>query len=366
MNPDLRQSLIQHRYDNVEKLLQKLDCSSPRDVLDINMNHYLLAAMIQSDSAIIAQGVLNIHRQTSDGFIMNSINRAAVQLVSEMRGNPESITPYYGEKVAQSLSFNPSSAMPLTEVQRNTLRTKAFLEVLYGDLQRLAPQAGQVIVDSFMTYAPSVDGKNTSNFPGAHQFSYELLKTLGVPDDVIRLRNREVLDEQMSLGMRPDKFVLAMCQDQKQYDFEYLTIVTEFQMKGANSKAVIQTQDADGRRDAAIYLAKVYPWDQPGLLARYVKALIPSALKSHDMASTDSVFLMKTLIDRIESPSIQHMLIRGLTDNPFISGQQIGGLLTSLKDFQYVRDSGKFILRDVLENAPSSIQAQQLESDLGL
>lgn len=365
MNSDLRTALVTCDYAAVADLLRTHIGSNPGDLRDKNLDHYLMAAMIETESPIIAQAVLVAHYKPDGCFLADSINAASHLLLAEASTRLDAIEHFYGLRVKELLNVKPDAGEDTSTARQVTARhTDAFLSACYEILLRLAPDARTLLLQSFMSYNPGEHAVPGARYPGCFEFNYKLLQSLGVTSDVLRLRNREVIDAQFALG-RPDKEILSLCQGTADYDHEYLARIIEFEAKRFVGKGTLSLKDGD-RRDWALHLARTCSPAEPRLLARCVRALLPKALTPVQMAGASTVELMSRLQDHIESPLAANILFRNLVKNPLLSGPDIGSLVRTVKDFQYARDSGNFDLQELLNAVPEGIRTYQLEADLGL
>ncbi|AYG48089.1 hypothetical protein DV532_27815 (plasmid) [Pseudomonas sp. Leaf58] len=365
MNSDLRTTLVTCDYAAAENLLRTPIGRDPAELRDKNIDHYLVAAMIETESPIIAQAILVAHYKPDGCFLADSINAACHLLLAEAATRPEGIEHFYGMRVKQLLiQVDDASAQDDRAKQVRHNQTEKFLGACYEMILKLVPDARTLLLESFMTYNPGEHAVPGARYPGCFEFNYKLLQSLGVSSDVMRLRNREVIDAQFSQG-KPDKAILSLCQGTADYDHEYLARIVEFEARKFVGKGIISLKDGD-RREWALHLARTCSPDEPRLLARSVCALLPKALKPEQMKTATTVELMGRLLDHIESPMVANILFRNLTDNTLLSTTDIGSLVRTVKDFQYARDSGKFDLQELLNVAPEAIRTYQLEADLGL
>ncbi|MDT8925420.1 hypothetical protein RBE51_21730 [Pseudomonas taiwanensis] len=324
-----------------------------------------MAAMIETDSPIIAKALLAAHYKPDGCFLADSINAASHLLLAEASSRPDGIEHFYGKRVkAILIQEGGAGADGGTAKQVALSRANTFLSACYEIILRLAPDARALLLESFMTFNPGEHAVPGARHPGCFEFNYKLLQSLGVSSDVMRLRNREVIDAQFALG-KPDKGILSLCQGTADYDHEYLARIVEFEARKFVGRGIISLKDGD-RREWALHLARTCSPDEPRPLARSVCALLPKALKPEQMKTATTVELMGRLLDHIESPMVANILFRNLTDNALLSTTDIGSLVRTVKDFQYARDSGKFDLQELLDVVPEAIRTYQLEADLGL
>jgi len=365
VNSDLRTALVTRDYAAAENLLRTPIGSNPHALRDKNVDHYLVAAMIETESPIIAQAILVAHYKPDGCFLADSINAASHLLLAEAATRPEGIEHFYGMRVKELLTQEgDASANAGTTKQAKLDQTVKFLGDCYELILKLVPDARALLLESFMSYNPGEHSVPGSRYPGCFEFNHKLLQSMGVTSDVLRLRNREVIDAQFALG-KPDRFILSLCEGTADYDHEYLARIVEFDAKRFVGKGTLSAKDGD-RREWALHLARTCSPDEPRLLARCVRALVPKALTPEQMAGASTVELMGRLQDHIESPLITNMLFRNLAANPLLSATDIGSLVRTVKDFQYARDLGKFDLQELLNTVPEGIRTYQLENDLGL
>lgn len=365
MKAVLRKALTTRDYAALEELLAHPHGVRPDDLRDDSLGHFLIAAMLESESPAIAKAVLNAHYDPGGCFLLDSINAPSALLLMEAKAHPNFIGHAFGQKVKEHLDDGEAKVQKIaSEREKSIARADSFLNVVYQSLQDLCPQIAEIaITNSFMVHSPLAQIPKGSRYPGTFEFNHRLLRSLGVSDEVIRLRNREIIDTQLSIGT-PDKFVLSLCQGTDKFDFEYLVKLMRHESKSFKKSGVITAKDG-ARRDIALHLASVCPWDQPKLLAEAVRCITPKALQSVSSGASSSE-IMGALIDQIESPTVIAMLIRKVADNHQACAKDIAPLIRSARDFDYVRDLGRFDLHDLMENAQPSILAHQLETDLGM
>lgn len=365
MNSDLRKALIQCDYAEVEGVLRTHVGANPHALREKNVDHYLVAAMIETESPVIAKALLLAHYNPDGCFLADSINAATHLLLAEASSRPDAIEHLYGIRVNKLLhKERDAGADSSTAKQATVNHAVKFLSACYEIILRLVPNAQGMLLHSFMTYNPGEHTVPGARHPGCFEFNYKLLQSLGVTRDVMRQRNREVIDAQFALG-KPDKSILSLCQGTADYDHEYLARIVEFEAKGFVGKGVISLKDGD-RRDLALHLARTCSPDEPRQLARCVRALLPKALTPAQLAEASTVELMGRLQDHIESPMAANILFRNLAENVLLSAMDVGSLVRTVKDFQYARDSGKFDMQQLLNAVPEGIRTYQLEADLGL
>jgi hypothetical protein len=366
MNPQFRQALIEKDYEAVESFLKNDEALNPQSLRDQNISPFLIAAILQTQSPNMARALLTAHFSPDGAFFLDSINAPLCILMSDVKTRTMGVGMIYGPVVA-AIFEEIECALPsgMSEQHLSIMRADFFLSHFYENLARLVPEVGNLITDSFMNHSPVAEEVKHCRFLGSFEFNYKLLKSLGITDEVIRLRNREVIDAQISVG-HPKNHVLSLCQGTDQFDLEYMAKIIEHKARFFSDKGVITLKNDGERRDLALYIATHVQWDQPEWLAKCVVNLMPKAVKPVDVKGADTVKIMGYLIDNIDNMTLKHMMIRKLAVNPLISSGHIGSLLGSYKDYAHVRDSGRFNLSELLNAAPPHIQAQQLESDLGL
>jgi hypothetical protein len=356
-NPALHKAIVEHDYPAVERELLNAPQESSTATITGNLASHFIAAMIETQSCIMANAWLSALRFFSEQLSIATINNAVYVIASDFRSDREQFKHYFGHKfdaqVANALS--PEAGL---DANKDT-SDQVILKLVYRTLFRLAPESRHWIRDNFLTINPLSTfmlGKDTFSYCASNMLP--ILNYVGITPDVLQDRVREILDAQLAVNKGSSRLLL-LAAGTDHFDNAYFLKVINLQLSQPGSD-----KSNDRRFLTRTLLKSANLSDHESVQACIQALLTPGCLLNTQGLTTGESLL--SLIALEANGTASHILRKQLYDRHLLTAKEIGPYITTPTHLKYALEQSGVSKDELLNYVNEDQRAHRLEADLGL
>lgn len=356
-NQTLHRAIVEHDYPTVEREL----VNTPQEISAItitdNLASYFVAAMVETQSSIMANAWLSALKYFSEELSIATINNAVYIIASDFKSDRERFGKGFGQQFANQVV---NALSPQTGLDANGDNCDlVILKLVYRTLFRNAPDSRHWIRENFLTINP------LSTFMlGSDSFCYctnkvlPILNHVGITPDILQDRVREIMDAQFAVN-RGSARLLQFAGGTEHFDNAYF-------LKVVNLHLSLPGAQQGNERRALIrnFLGSANLKDHAS-----VQACIQALLKPGDSLNTEGLTTGESLLSFIaleDNRTASHIFRKKLYERHFLTAQEIGPHITSPKHLQYALEQSGVEREELLNYVSEDLRVTRLEVDLGL
>ncbi|MDT8925422.1 hypothetical protein RBE51_21740 [Pseudomonas taiwanensis] len=353
----LNAALEQMLYPDIESLIEDDFEGAVEHLKATEQAEYLVSALLERRTPIIAKAVLRLLQLAPDVLSIRLLNQT-VDITTTLYKSSDA-AEHFPEDCGRTLydELNHfTSANPEGSVREHLTR------LMYRTLFQKAPESRQWIRDNFLSYDPMDLTSMSQSLGRIDEKMLVIMNYIGLDNELIRDRAREVLDVQLGQGAVDPQLVLLLS-GQPEFDMTYLAKVAEAFNKPNETRVLMQQSNNNHLRtlgDALIVNAQVDQADEIGQCMKAIAGMDPALLLPGRSGGD-------LLLDFIEyTRSDNSARLAALYSRNILTAEQIGPRLKSTKELDFAVRHSNFKMLDLLPYTPETVQAGRLEHDIGL
>jgi hypothetical protein len=355
--PFLKRALEDQHFPEIELALAESMDSAIDDIVDMDIPERLVAALLERRTPHIAQGVLRLLQRAPETFSVCLLNQTVD--MTTLAFHSSDAKDFFEEECGATL-YRELSKFRSTPSSGST---RDFLtRLLYRTLFQKAPESKQWIRENFLSFDPLDEASRGQSFGKFDAGMLVILNYIGLDNQMIRERSREVLDVQIHQGGVPDHQWALLLWGQPEFDLEYLAR-TATALNNSVSTFVAERKKGDTiierLGDALVENAQV---DQVERIRQCMKAI--AGMDAPSLAERSGGDLLLDFASHARGDSSARMA--KLLQRNILTAEQVGPRLNSTKDLNFALRHGNLSMVDLLTHAPETLRAARLEHDLGL
>lgn len=343
-------------YPDIEWVFEQNFEGAVAHIYEVDKAEYIASALLERRTPIIAKAVLRLLQLAPESLSIRLLNQT-VDITTTLYKSSDAAEQFpvdCGRTLYDELNHF-TSTNPGGSVREHLTR------LLYRTLFQKAPESRQWIRDNFLSYDP-MDLTSMSQSLGLIDGKMlVIMNYIGLDNQLIRDRAREVLDVQLAQGAADPQLVLLLS-GQPEFDMAYLTKVAEHFYKPNETRVMMQQSNNNHLRvlgDALIANAQVDQVEEIGQCMKAIAGMDPALLPGRSGGDLLLDFVAHTC------PSNSARLA-ALYRRNILTAEQIGPRLNTNKELDFAVRHSNFKLLDLLPHAPETVQAGRLEHDIGL
>ncbi|AYG48091.1 hypothetical protein DV532_27825 (plasmid) [Pseudomonas sp. Leaf58] len=343
-------------YPDIEWVFEQDFEGAIAHIHDTEKPEYITNVLLERKTPILARAVLRLLQLAPDTLSLRLLNQT-VDITTTLYNSSDAAEHFpveCGRTLYDELNHF-TSTNPGASVREYLTR------LLYRTMFQKAPESRQWIRDNFLSYDPMDLTSMSQSLGRIDGRMLIIMNYIGLDNQLIRDRAREVLDVQLAQGAADAQLVLLLS-GQPEFDMTYLAKVAEHYYKPNEPRVMMQQSNNNHLRvlgDALIANAQVDQVEDIGLCIKAIAGMDPSLLPGRSGGDLLLDFIQHTSTNN----SKRHA---ALYQRNILTAEQIGPRLNTNKELDFAVRHSNFKLLDLLPHAPETVQAGRLERDIGL
>jgi len=337
-------------YPDIEWVFEQDFEGAVAHIYETEKPEYITNALLERKTPILARAVLRLLQLAPETLSIRLLNQTVDITATLYKSSdaPEHFALY--DELNHFTSTNPEGSV-----------REHLTRLMYRTLFQKAPESRQWIRDNFLSYDPL---DLTSQSQGLGQIDGSMLVILnyiGLDNQLIRDRAREVLDVQLGQGYGDPQLVLLLS-GQPEFDLTYLAKVAAPYQKPNETRAMMQASNNNHLRalgDALVANAQVEQMEEIGQCMKAIAGMDPALLPGRSGGDLLLDFVAHT------RPA-NSACLAALYKRNILTAEQIGPRLNTNKELDFAVRHSNLQMLDLLPHTPETVQAGRLEIDIGL
>lgn len=358
-------ALKEQLFPNIESQLTQHFGQVVAHIHHENLLDSLVIALMERRTPIIAAAVTSVLMMNPESLALRALNQTVdvTALLYRSTDAEASFAKECGRKLYDELNQHVKDA---SDASLRDYLTR----LLYRTLFQKDPRSREWIKENFLTYDPLGSSGGGASLGYVDHHMLVILNFIGLDNQLIRERARQVLDIQMAHDTA-DHRMIALLSQQPEFDMEYLVKIAkilgrpedEFNKVKPTAPAILSALG-----DLLVQNGK---FDQGDEIAACINGLHGTPLETRLIKVSETALVKTTaadlLLDFIEKTrnSCSERL-KVLYQRNMLTAEQIGSRLRSTRDLNFAVKYSAFPVAELLEHAPESLREQKLGTDLGL
>lgn len=357
-NQTLHRAIVEHDYPTVERELINTPKETSAVTITGNLASYFIAAMVETQSSIMANAWLSALKFFSEELSIATINNAVYIIATDFRSDRERFGQGFGQNFAGKVV---NALSPQTGLDANGDNCDlVILKLVYRTLFQHAPDSRHWIRENFLTIDP------LSTFMlGSDSFCYctnkilPILNHVGITPDVLQDRVREILDSQFAVN-RGSARLLQFAGGTEYFDNTYFLKVINLQLRlpgveqGNERRALIRN-----------FLSFANFNDHESVQACMQALLKPGDSLNPQQGQTTGDSLL-SFIALEDNGTVGHIFRKKLYERNFLTAKEIGPHITTPNHLKYALEQSGVGRQELLNFVSEDLRVSRLEADLGL
>lgn len=343
-------------YPDIEWVFEQDFEGAVAHIYEADKADYIANALLERRTPIIAKAVLRLLQLAPETLSIRLLNQT-VDITTTLYKSSDA-SEHFPRDCGRTLYDELNH---FTNTTPDGSLSEHVTRLMYRTLFQKAPESRQWIRDNFLSYDP-LDLTSMSQHLGRIDGKMlVIMNYIGLDNQLIRDRVREVLDVQLGQGSADPQLVLLLS-GQPEFDMAYLAKVAETYHKPNETRVMIQQSNNNHLRvlgDALIANAQVDQVEDIGQCLKAIAGMDPSWLPGRSGGDL--------LLDFIHHTSSNNSKRHAdLYQRNILTAEQIGSRLNTTKELDFAVRYSNFKMLDLLPHAPETVQAGRLEHDIGL
>ena len=343
-------------YPDIEWVFEQDFEGTVAHIYEADKAEYIASALLERRTPIIAKAVLRLLQLAPESLSIRLLNQTVDITTTLYKSSdaPEHFPKDCGRTLYDELNHF-TNTNPEGSVSEHVTR------LMYRTLFQKAPESRQWIRDNFLSYNPMDIGSMTQALGRIDEKMLVILNYLGLDNELIRDRAREVLDVQLANNTSDPQLVLLLS-GQPEFDLTYLAKVAQMFNQPSETRQIIKQSNERHLRafgDALVANAQVDQVVEIGQCMKAIAGMDPALLPGRSGGDLLLDFVAHT------RPA-NSACLAALYKRNILTAEQIGPRLNTNKELDFAVRHSNLQMLDLLPHTPETVQAGRLEIDIGL